>query len=162
MKILIVEDDYVSRDVLQRTLQKAGYDTVTAEDGLEALERYYETDINIIISDWMMPNMDGVSLCKKIREISKDNYVYFIILTVKDKKEDLIEVFEAGADDFISKPLDTGEIKARIKTGERIIKLGQEQKLLQSVLIESKNKLLTVFDSLKEEVISIDADFTAS
>ncbi|MGD9160917.1 MAG: response regulator [Desulfobacteraceae bacterium] len=159
MKILIVEDDYVSRDVLQKTLQKAGYDTVTAEDGLEALERYHEADINLIISDWMMPNMDGISLCKKIREISKGNYVYFIILTVKDKKEDLIEAFEAGADDFISKPLNTGEIKARIKTGERIIKLEQEHNLLQNVLIESKNKLLTVFDSLKEEVISIDADF---
>ncbi len=159
MKILIVEDDYISRDVLQKTLQKAGYETFTAEDGLEALKIFHETPFRLIISDWMMPNMDGVSLCKKIREISKHNYVYFIILTVKDKKEDLIEAFDAGADDFISKPFNTGEIKARIKTGERIIRLEQDHKLLQNVLIESKNKLLTVFDSLKEEVVSIDADF---
>lgn len=159
MKILIVEDDYVSRNVLYKTLQKIGYDAITAEDGLEALEIYHKTDINLIISDWMMPNLDGVSLCRNIRETSNGNYVYFIILTVKDKKEDLIEAYEAGADDFISKPLNTGEIKVRIKTGERIIRLEQEHKLLQNVLIESKNKLLTVFDSLKEEVISIDDDF---
>ncbi len=159
MKILIVEDDYVSRNVLEKTLQKAGYETIAAEDGLEALEVYHRTGISLIISDWMMPNMDGVTLCKKIREISKNNYVYFIILTVKDKKEDLIEAFEAGADDFISKPFNTGEIKARIKTGERIIRLEEDHKMLQSVLIESKNKLLTVFDSLKEEVVSIDVDF---
>ena len=159
MKILIVEDDYVSRNVLEKTLQKAGYEPITAEDGLEALERYLETDISLIISDWMMPNMDGVSLCRKVREASKGSYVYFIMLTVKDKKEDLIQAFEAGVDDFISKPFNTGEIKARIKTGERIIRLEQDHKLLQNVLIESKNKLLTVFDSLKEEVISIDSDF---
>jgi PAS domain S-box-containing protein len=159
MKILIAEDDYVSRNVLHKTLRKIGYNAITVEDGLEALKICNETDINMIISDWMMPNMDGVSLCRKIRETSTGNYVYFIILTVKDRKEDLIEAFEAGADDFISKPFNTAEIKARLKTGERIIKLEQEHKLLQNVLIESKNKLLTVFDSLKEEVISIDPDF---
>ena len=116
MKILIVEDDYISRDVLQKTLQKAGYETFTAEDGLEALKIFHETPFSLIISDWMMPNMDGVSLCKKIREISKHNYVYFIILTVKDKKEDLIEAFDAGADDFISKPFDRDELLAKIRS----------------------------------------------
>ncbi|MBN2418730.1 MAG: response regulator [Deltaproteobacteria bacterium] len=159
MKILIVEDDYISRNVLQKTLELAGYDTITAEDGLEALEIYLNNDINLVISDWMMPNMDGVSLCKKIRETSKGSYVYFIILTVKDTKEDIIEALEAGADDFISKPFNSGEIKARIKTGERIIRLEQQHRMLQAVLLESKNKLLTVFDSLKEEVVSIDPDF---
>ena len=159
MKILFVEDDVVSRKVLEKTLKKVGYELITAEDGLEALKIFHETEINLIISDWVMPNMDGVSLCKKIRETSGGTYVYFILLTAKDKQEDLIEAFEAGADDFISKPFNTGEIKARIKTGERIINLEQEHKVLQDVLIESKNKLLTIFDSLKEEVISIDKDF---
>lgn len=159
MKILIVDDDPVSRKIIQKTLDKAGYDTVTAEDGLIAWEIYQDMEINLIISDWMMPNMDGVTLCRKVRDNIKSNYVYFIMLTAKDKKTDLIEVFNSGADDYIQKPLNTDEIKARLKTGERIVKLEKEHKVLNNVLIESKNKLMTVFDSLTEEIISVDNTF---
>ena len=159
MKTLIADDDPISIKILQKMLEKIGHEIFTAKDGSEAWEIYRKTDINLIISDWMMPNLDGIGLCRKIRETPADHYVYFIMLTAKDRKEDLIEVFEAGADDFISKPLNPDEIKARIKTSERIINLEQEHKILQQVLIESKNKLLTVFDSLNEEIISVDVDF---
>ena len=158
MKTLIVEDDPVSRTILKKTLDKAGYDTITAEDGLEAWNIFQAHNISLIISDWMMPNMDGIELCKKIRQTRTKNYVYFIVLTARDSKEDLIEVFEAGADDYISKPLDTDEVEARIMTGARIVRLEQKHNVLLDILIESKNKLVSVFDALEEEIISVDSD----
>ncbi len=159
MKTLIVDDDPISRLILQKMLVKAGYEIITAEDGLKAWEIFREQDINLIISDWIMPNMDGISLCRKVREAKNNAYVYFIIMTARDRKEDFIEVFKAGADDFISKPLDADEVKARIMTGERILKLEKDHNELKDILIESKNKIVTVFDALEEEIISVDTDF---
>jgi two-component system cell cycle response regulator len=124
MKILIAEDDPVSRRVLEANLVEWGYDVMIASDGSEAWELLQKPDApNLVISDWMMPHMDGLELCRRIRQMEKSGYIYFIILTAKGRKEDIIEGLEAGADDFLIKPFDRQELKYRAKIGERIINL---------------------------------------
>jgi two-component system cell cycle response regulator len=124
MKILIAEDDPVSRRVLEANLVEWGYDVMIASDGSEAWELLQKPDApNLVISDWMMPHMDGLELCRRIRQMERSGYIYFIILTAKGRKEDIIEGLEAGADDFLIKPFDRQELKYRAKIGERIINL---------------------------------------
>jgi two-component system, cell cycle response regulator len=124
MKILIVEDDPISRRILEANLLEWGYEVMVASDGAEALEIIQQPESpNLIISDWMMPRMDGLALCREIRNVEKSEYIYFIILTAKGEKRDIIEGLEAGADDFLSKPFNQEEMKYRIRIGERIINL---------------------------------------
>jgi len=126
VKVLIAEDDPVGRRLLEAFLQEWGYEVRVTSDGREAWGVLQEPEApNLIISDWMMPDMDGSELCKKIRAMNRTDYIYFIILTGKGKKEDVIEGLQSGADDFIIKPFDQDELKYRVKIGERIIKLEQ-------------------------------------
>ncbi len=136
MKVLIVEDDPVYRRLLEVFLSKWGYDVVATRDGREAWEVLQEPEApSLVISDWMMPDMDGLELCSKIREMEKSNYVYFIILTAKGRKGNVIKGLEAGADDYVVKPFDHEELKCRIKIGERIIKL--EHRIMQLATTDS-------------------------
>ena len=114
MKILIAEDDMVSRKVLQRTLEKWEYDVDAVEDGQEALELYRQGGYSILITDWMMPRMDGVQLVENVRAIDSSDYVYIIMLTAKSAKYEFIEAMEAGADDYLTKPFHREELVARI------------------------------------------------
>jgi two-component system cell cycle response regulator len=129
MKVLIVEDDPISRRLLENIMPKWGYDIQFAKDGNEAWELMQNPEApNLIISDWMMPKMDGLELCRKIRLMKRSSYIYFIILTSKTSKEDVVKGLDAGADDFLVKPFDYEELKYRIKIGKRIIDL--EQKIM--------------------------------
>jgi two-component system chemotaxis response regulator CheY len=133
VKVLIAEDDPVSRRLLEAFLSKWGYDVAVTCDGGEAWEVFNELEApSLVISDWMMPNMDGLELCRKIREMKKSNYTYFIILTAKERKEDVVKGLEAGADDFLIKPFHQEELKYRVQIGERIIELEQRILLLAS------------------------------
>jgi two-component system cell cycle response regulator len=133
MKILIAEDDPISRRVLEAHLLEWGYEVVVASDGGEAWEIIQQPESpSLIISDWMMPNMDGLELCRKIREMKKSNYTYFIILTAKERQEDVVKGLQAGADDFLIKPFHQEELKYRVHIGERIIELEQRILLLAS------------------------------
>jgi two-component system cell cycle response regulator len=133
VKVLIAEDEPVSRRLLEAFLSKWGYDVVVTCDGREAWETLNEADApSLVVSDWMMPNMDGLELCRKIREMKKLNYTYFIILTAKERKEDVVKGLEAGADDFLIKPFHQEELKYRVQIGERIIELEQRILLLAS------------------------------
>lgn len=130
MKILIAEDEPVSRRVLEATLQGWGYTVIIAQDGRKAWEIIRSPEApNLVISDWMMPHMNGLQLCRKIRQTDQSGYIYFIILTAKGNKEDIIAGLEAGADDFLVKPFDHEELKYRIRIGERIIRL--EHRILE-------------------------------
>jgi len=123
---MIVDDDTISRKLLENVLPKWGYSVEFAKDGVEAWERIQHPEApNLIISDWMMPEMDGIELCRKIRLMKRSGYIYFIILTSKGSKEDVVKGLDAGADDFLVKPFDYEELKYRIKIGERIIDLEQ-------------------------------------
>lgn len=127
MKVLIVEDDAVSRRVLQVTLTKWGYHVVTAPNGLEAWQILRQSDApRMAIVDWVMPGMDGLELCREIRKMDDVPYIYTLLLTGKGSKEDVVEGMHAGADDYIRKPFDPGELKVRLRAGKRILDLQAE------------------------------------
>ena len=149
MKILVVEDDLVSRRLLQKTLGEWGYDIIPAENGQEAWDVFTKGDIKFVIADWLMPVMDGVTLCRKIRSSEGAGYVYFILLTGKDTKEDLIEGLDAGADDYVAKPFNREELKVRVEVGLRILRLEKE--------LNDKNEKLKQFNVMLEELSKIDA-----
>jgi diguanylate cyclase (GGDEF)-like protein len=132
IKVLIAEDNAVSAKILQKNINDWGYEVVLAKDGKEAWTSLQNEDIRLAVLDWMMPEISGIQLCKKIRENDhqgeEQEYTYIILLTAKDEQKDLIKGFSAGADDYITKPFHNLELKARLTTGKRIIDL---QKQLQ-------------------------------
>jgi DNA-binding response OmpR family regulator len=123
VKILVADDESVSRRLLQSYLQKWGHEVVVAGDGAEAWQLFAAGEFPIVITDWLMPEVDGVELIRRIRGHSERGYVYTILLSAKSKKEDLVEGMEAGADDFLTKPFDRDELRVRLREGERIINL---------------------------------------
>lgn len=135
MRILIVDDDDDIRILLSRTLNKWGHEVIPASNGAEAWNILNKGLINFVISDWMMPKMDGIELCKRIRNANFDRYVYVILLTAREEKHDLVKGMESGADDFVVKPFNKGELNVRIRAGERILKLERD--------LEKRNKKLS-------------------
>ncbi|MFP4054217.1 MAG: diguanylate cyclase [Phycisphaerae bacterium] len=132
MRVLIAEDEPVSRRLLEGTLSRWGYDVLVACDGDQAWESFTrEPDPpRLAIFDWMMPGMDGIELCRQIRKEARDEYTYIILLTAKNRKENLIQGLDAGADDYITKPFDSDELEVRIRAARRIIDL--QAKLLDA------------------------------
>ena len=123
MQILIAEDDAISNRLLEVTLTKWGHEVVSATNGARALEMLHMTDVSVAILDWMMPEMDGVEVCRKAREQPPHRPLYFILLTAKGRKADIVAGLQAGADDYIMKPFDRDELQARLNVGIRIIEL---------------------------------------
>lgn len=137
MKILIAEDDNISRRILKTILKRWGYGVVSVCDGREAWTRLQEKDApRLVILDWMMPEMDGIEICRRVRRINNVEPMYIILLTARDDKKDIIKGLEAGADDYIAKPFDKDELRARVNVGRRVVEL-------QSALIE-KEKLQVI------------------
>ncbi len=131
MRILVAEDEITFRHMLKTFLTKWGYQVVVVSDGLEAWKILQEEDRpRLAILDWMMPNMDGVEICRAIRERKSGPYLYLLLLTSRDQKQDVVEGIEAGADDYLIKPFDPRELRARIHAGERIIEL--EDRLIRA------------------------------
>lgn len=126
MKILIAEDDPISRRLLEATLVKWGYQVIVTGDGAEAWAVLQQDDApRLAILDWMMPHLDGVAVCRKLRERENTAYTYLLLLTAKGSKADIAAGLEAGADDYVNKPFDQRELRARIKVGERLVGLEQ-------------------------------------
>jgi PAS domain S-box-containing protein len=159
MKILIADDDHISLTMLGRALQKKGYEVASAEDGDAAWRMYQTGEFHLAILDWEMPGKNGIRLCREIRQISRGRYCYIMMLTAKTEFGFLKEAFEAGADDYISKPFNLEEISMRLKTGERVVNLEAGHNRMEGVLRESRNKLKAVFDSLSEEIVALDENF---
>ncbi|MFL5244627.1 MAG: diguanylate cyclase [Gemmataceae bacterium] len=127
MRILVAEDDNVSRRLLSVTLGKWGYEAVAVADGQAAWQVLEEAESpSLAILDWMMPGKDGVQICRALRQRPDKPYVYLILLTAKDRKQDVIEGLEAGADDYLVKPFDAYELKARLSVGCRILALQRQ------------------------------------
>ncbi len=126
-KILVAEDDPFHQRVLEKFLPKWGYQIETAADGNRALEILRSPDApRLALLDWMMPGMDGPSICRELRHQQTREYTYIILLTARNKKQDLIEGLEAGADDYLVKPFDANELQARLRTGARILQLQRD------------------------------------
>lgn len=129
MRVLIADDDPISRRLLERTLQLWGHDVTAARDGAEAWRLFLERDYPVVITDWIMPGMDGLELVRRIRACPKPGYVFVILLAAASLRREVVEGLAAGADDFVRKPFDRDELKARLRGGERVIQL--EQALLE-------------------------------
>jgi len=138
----------VTRKVLQKTLEDWGHEVYVAESGEDAWELFRKQKLKFVIADWLMPGMDGISLCRKIRASGNSGYVYFILLTGMDKKENIVKGLDAGADDYVVKPFERDELHVRVRTGERILNL--EKRLTE------KNEKLYRLNLQLEELVRLD------
>lgn len=161
MRILIAEDDRVARHILQTMLGKWGYEVVSCSDGTEAWKVLQAEDSpQLAILDWMMPEMDGVQVCRELRQKKKKAYTYVLLLTARSQKEDVIEGIEAGADDYLTKPFDSQELQARLRAGRRVLDLQAELlKAHEALLFQATHDLLTglwnreqILDMLRREL----------
>jgi diguanylate cyclase (GGDEF)-like protein len=135
VKVLIAEDDMVSRRLLEATLARWGYDVVITRDGMEAWQVLQGPDAPpLAILDWMMPGIDGLEVCRLVRQCVQEPYIYLLLLTTKGRRENIIEGLNAGADDYLTKPFDPHELQVRLRTGKRIV-------TLQAELIEARETL---------------------
>ena len=123
MRVLAVDDDELALMVVERDLTRAGYDVETARNGREALNLLRRGETRLVITDWNMPDVNGISLCQAIRAESASRYVYCILLTSNDSAEHAVMGLSAGADDFMSKPFNPAELIFRVRAGERMLAL---------------------------------------
>ena len=131
MRILIADDELMSRRLLEKTLQRAGYEVSAVENGQLAADELCKPDgPRLALLDWIMPELDGPGVCRAVRKRKDQSYVYMILLTSKEKKEDVVAGLESGADDYLTKPFDPEELKARLRTGIRILDL--ENRLIEA------------------------------
>jgi len=142
VRILIVEDELVSRKKMEKLIRGLGYETLVATNGVEGWEIWKNDRPRMVITDWVMPGMDGLSLCRKIRGSEGSRYTYLIMVTAKSDVNDIVAGMDSGADDFITKPFIKGELAVRIRAGERI--LGFESR---DIVIFSLAKLAESRDS---------------
>src|SRR6266481_356271 len=144
LRVVIAEDDTASRKLLHRFLDQWGYNVCAASDGLQALEILRSEDVpTLAILDWMMPGMDGIEVCRALRTFTDRQYVYVLMLTALDNKEHLIEGLEAGADDYVAKPFDPAELKARLLVAKRIIAIQSSLSQQATMLNEAHEAIIT-------------------
>jgi len=134
MNILIAEDDNVSRRILHRNLTRLGHTVSEAGNGAEAWSILQKEAVRIVVSDWMMPEMNGLQLCRRLRERNDTHYTYFILLTARGGDENHREAMAAGVDDFLTKPLDREELEIRLRVAERIIGFTTQVRQLKELL----------------------------
>ncbi len=156
MKILVAEDDAVSRTILKRAVERLGHECLAAEDGRAAWDLFRaEPGVDTIVSDWMMPEVDGLELCKMVREEERDRpdrgYTYFIFLTALGDREHLLRGLEAGADDYLSKPLDRDELGMRLISASRVTEL-HRRLAYQNGELEELNRML--FDQSRKDPLT--------
>ncbi|MBI3695534.1 MAG: diguanylate cyclase, partial [Acidobacteria bacterium] len=152
MTVLIADDSPPNRLLLERAVQSFGYQTVSAGDGEQAWQLFSGGDFSFVITDWIMPGMDGLELCRRIRAAACSHYVYIIMATSRSGREDLLEAMDAGADDFIVKPIDRRELQVRMRAAQRILKLQAELRLTNEQLEVMNGRLsrLSRLDSLTQ------------
>lgn len=152
-RILVADDSRMQRKILSASLRRLGYDVVEAERGDEALEKCREAAIDLVLSDWMMPGLTGVEFCRAFRALDRQSYGYFILLTSKSGKEDIAQGLDAGADDFLTKPVNSDELRARIQAGERILQMEGELIEKNRIVSETLAELQTLYDALDRDLV---------
>lgn len=134
MRILLVEDEAVARDALRAIIAAQGHEVVTADGGAEAWGQWQLTGYRVVVADWIMPEVDGLELCRRIRAHKDRRYTYFLLETIRSGTESFLQAMAAGVDDFISKPIVPEELVARLKVAERILGLREELLALEGLL----------------------------
>ena len=159
MKILIADDEPISRRLLEGTLRKLGHEVLAVEDGTQAITTLMAPDgPRLAILDWMMPGCDGLAVCREVRKRAAP-YTYVILLTSRDRRSDMVEALDAEVDDFLTKPYDAVELRARLRSGERVLRLQETLLCVQEALRhEATHDRLTglwnrarIIDHLKRE-----------
>lgn len=134
MKVLIAEDEAVSRAALEEMVRDLGYEPVVVTGGRAALATIMREEVPLLVTDWTMPDLDGIELCRRLRDPGRRVYTYVLVLTAHSSKKHFLEALEAGADDFMTKPVDPDELAARLKAGERIVALQSEMRQIEGLL----------------------------
>lgn len=151
LRVLVVDDSKAQRKILSLSLARWGYVVIEAASGEEALALCRTETFDLVLSDWMMPGMTGLDFCKEFRALPRDGYGYFILLTSKSEKTEIADGLHGGADDFLTKPVNPDELRARLRAGERI--LGMQHELVE------KNRLVgSTLDELQKLYDSLDRD----
>jgi len=158
MKILLVEDSVIDRRKVEACLKEWGLEYVVAESGTEAATILDQPDPpSMALLDWVLPGMDGIELCRKIRQMgTRDTYIYTVMLTSKNRKQDLLTAMEAGADDYLAKPVNASELRARILVGKRIVELQQ------SLKFAATHDVLTDLMNRSEILVALEREFSRS
>lgn len=151
-RVLVVDDSRLQRRILTVSLKRWGFDVMEAASGSDALEICATTTPDIILSDWMMPGMSGLEFCKSFRMLDKTEYAYFILLTSKSDKTDVAAGLDSGADDFLTKPVDSDELRARLTAGERILDMQRELSQTNRLMRETLDELQQLYDSLDKDL----------
>ena len=144
MRVLIAEDDAGSRRILPRAVERGGHDCVATTDGVEAWQAYQDARFDVVITDWVMPQLDGVELCELVRDNPGPCYTYVILLSVLNDRGHFLKGMQAGADDFLAKPLDVEELQARLEAAERVTSLHRRlahQNARQEILLREQEQL---------------------
>ena len=152
-RVLVVDDSRLQRRILVASLKKWGFEVVEAESGEQAMEMCQQELPDLILSDWMMPGMTGIEFCRAFREFSGDGYSYFILLTSKSEKNEVAEGLDAGADDFLTKPVSSDELRARISAGERILRMQRELFEKNRIVSETLDELQSVYDAIDKDLM---------
>ncbi len=152
-RVLVVDDSRLQRRILVASLKKWGFEVVEAESGEAAMEICQTETPDLILSDWMMPGMNGLEFCRVFRTRSSEEYAYFILLTSKSEKNEVAEGLDAGADDFLTKPVSSDELRARISAGERILRMQRELSEKNRIVSETLGELQRVYDAIDKDLI---------
>ncbi|MFH1058461.1 MAG: HD domain-containing phosphohydrolase [Pseudomonadota bacterium] len=156
MRVLVVEDEAVSRNLLQHYLQRWGHEVTSVTDGAQALAAFLAQPVEIVITDWTMPRMDGLELAGRIRDLGREGwpFVYIIMLTGRDRLEDRVQGLEQGAvDDYVVKPFEPAELKARVLVGERTVHLERQLSEVNRTLEQKVRRQTRVIRRSQEETI---------
>lgn len=152
-RILVVDDSRAQRSLMSKTLSRQGYEVEEAGSGIDALRLFAAQDFDLILSDWMMPGMDGLALCQAIRAQQAKGYVYFILLTSNSDKDAVARGLDVGADDFLAKPFNPDELRARIAAGGRILSMERELQETNRLVSSALAELKTLYDSLDRDLV---------
>lgn len=152
-RVLVVDDSRLQRRILVASLKKWGFEVVEADSGASAMEICREEAPDLILSDWMMPGMNGLEFCRNLRKLNSDNYSYFILLTSKSEKNEVAEGLHSGADDFLTKPVSSDELRARISAGERILRMQRELSEKNRIVSETLDELQRVYDAIDKDLM---------
>lgn len=152
-RVLVVDDSVAQRRILSSHLSRWGYQVFEASSGSEAIDVCADKDVDLVISDWMMPELTGLDFLRHFRGMKRDHYGYFILLTSKSEKADIAEGLDVGADDFLTKPVSGDELRARIRAGERILRMERELTEKNRLLSQTLKQLSDLYDSLDQDLV---------
>lgn len=152
-RVLLVDDSRLQRAIISASLKKWGYAVTEAESGQEALDKVWLQPPDIILSDWMMPGMNGLEFCQAFRALPNETYSYFILLTSKSEKNEIAQGLDSGADDFLTKPVSPHELRARLTAGERILDMQRQLTDQNRIIGEKMAELQRLYDSIDQDLI---------